>query len=80
MRKYAKKKASHWWKRAMQTLFFTFAVVALLMLAMSVGVIMTGRRLRGSCGGVGSDCACEKEGIPRAQDCPLRKIAEEQAV
>ncbi len=40
---------------------FVFSVVffALAMLAMAVGVILGGRRLRGSCGGPGGEaCAC----------------------
>jgi hypothetical protein len=43
-----------------QTLLLTFAVFAVVVLAMSVGVALTGRSLRGSCGG--PDCVCEAEG------------------
>jgi hypothetical protein len=38
------------------------------MLAMAVGVMATGRRLKGSCGGTGStDCHCEATGVPVEQ-------------
>lgn len=44
---------------------FVFTTVA-----MALGVIATGRRLRGSCGGVANDaCACKRAGAPPA-DCP----------
>jgi uncharacterized protein len=47
----------------METFLPTFALMALMMLAMAVGVIVRGRALRGSCGGVGTDdCLCVKEG------------------
>lgn len=39
-----------------------FLVMALAVLAMSVGVIVSGREIKGSCGGLnnvdGADCAC----------------------
>ena len=39
--------------------------MALLMAMMAVGVIFGGRRLRGSCGGVGGDdCVCDEDGNP----------------
>ncbi len=44
----------------MQTLLLTFAVFLVVVLVMAVGVIFTGRSLRGSCGG--PDCVCEAEG------------------
>jgi hypothetical protein len=44
------------------------AAVAIVMGIMAVGVIMSGRSLRGSCGGVGSgDCACDAAGVPMDQ-------------
>ena len=46
----------------MQTLLLTFAVFAVVVLLMAVGVVVTGRSLRGSCGG--PDCVCESEGKP----------------
>ncbi|MCP4202672.1 MAG: hypothetical protein GY769_12145 [bacterium] len=48
----------------MITLLLTLALVALAMLAMAVGLMMTGRRLRGSCGG--ADCHCLAEGADPA--------------
>lgn len=43
----------------------TVAILAIAMSAMAIGVAITGRRLRGSCGGIGGDCACEKAGGTR---------------
>jgi hypothetical protein len=43
----------------MQTFLATLVVFALAMLAMAVGVVFSGRRLRGSCGGTGEDCSCD---------------------
>jgi hypothetical protein len=46
----------------------TVLLFALAMLAMAVGVMATGRRLKGSCGGTGStDCHCEATGVPVEQ-------------
>ena len=57
----------------MQTLILTVAVIGAAMLAMAVGVIFTGRRLKGSCGGVGGgDCLCEKTGRPKPRECQER--------
>jgi hypothetical protein len=43
----------------MQTLLATFVLLALVMFAMALGVMLTGRRLQGSCGGTpGKACAC----------------------
>ena len=52
----------------MTTVALTIALMAGLMLAMSVGVIFSNRELKGSCGGVGS-CACEDAGLPK--ECEL---------
>lgn len=46
----------------MQTIVLTFAIFVVVVLAMAVGVMVTGRSLRGSCGG--PDCVCESEGKP----------------
>jgi len=55
----------------MQIFLATLAAMGLLMLAMGVGAIFSGRRLRGSCGGVGSpDCECDA--LKRAT-CPRTK-------
>jgi len=42
----------------------TLAGIAIVMAAMAIGVAITGRRLKGSCGGVGGSCECERAGIP----------------
>lgn len=57
------------------------AVVAVVMGLMAVGVIMSGRSLRGSCGGVGSgDCACDAAGVPMDQRaCQARGIMREES-
>ena len=60
---------------AMETLVLTFALLALVMLGMAVGVIFSGRRIKGSCGGLNAigdadHClVCNKEIDP---DSPLR--------
>ena len=43
----------------MQTLLLTIVVIGLLMAAMAVGVIFSGRSLQGSCGGTG-DGTCTR--------------------
>lgn len=48
-----------------------FVIMALAVLAMAVGVLTTGREIKGSCGGLnavdGAECACrgQCEGEPR---------------
>ena len=38
-----------------------FGVMSLVVAGMAVGVMVTGREIKGSCGGVGGgDCACSK--------------------
>lgn len=44
----------------------TIGVVALLMAGMAVGVIFRGKPLKGSCGGTGADCYCERNNLPKA--------------
>ena len=46
----------------MQTLVLTFVLFVVVVLLMAAGVMITGRSLRGSCGG--PDCVCESEGKP----------------
>lgn len=43
------------------TMGLTTALVALLMTGMAIGVIVSNRRLAGSCGGADADCLCEKK-------------------
>lgn len=47
----------------MLVLLLTFGVIGIAMAAMAIGVALSGRQLKGSCGGVGSDCECERAGI-----------------
>lgn len=60
----------------MSTMIFAFAVFVIVMLGMAVGVIFSGRRIQGSCGGLnaieGTDrCViCKREVDP---DSPLRE-------
>ena len=43
----------------------TIGFMGAIMLAMAVGVIFSGKALKGSCGGVGgADCLCANEGKP----------------
>lgn len=50
------------------TLALTIALIGFLMLAMAIGVMFTGRPLKGSCGGVGGECPCDEAGRPGACD------------
>ncbi|MCR9161837.1 MAG: hypothetical protein ACE37F_25625 [Nannocystaceae bacterium] len=43
------------------TVGLTVGLIALLMSGMAIGVIVSNRRLAGSCGGTGADCLCEKK-------------------
>jgi hypothetical protein len=45
------------------TLLLTMALFGGVMAIMAVGVVFAGKRLRGSCGGVG-DCHCTEDGVP----------------
>lgn len=60
----------------MSTMIFAFAVFLIVTLGMAIGVIFTGRRIQGSCGGLnaieGADrCViCKREVDP---DSPLRE-------
>ncbi|MBW2288878.1 MAG: hypothetical protein JRG80_19825 [Deltaproteobacteria bacterium] len=42
----------------METFLAALVVFALAMFAMAIGMLLSGRRLRGSCGGVGDSCHC----------------------
>ncbi len=52
------------------TVGLTVGLIALLMAGMAVGVIVSNRRLAGSCGGTGADCLCEKR---ERGECPNDK-------
>ncbi len=58
------------------TAFFTLMVFGLVVLAMSLGAILQGRRLRGSCGGSGEACSCSPLA---ARHCRLRAARESRA-
>ncbi len=45
----------------METFVATLLFVGAAMGAMAIGVVVSGRRLKGSCGGTGKDCACDDE-------------------
>lgn len=54
------------------TIGLTVGLVALLMTGMAIGVLVSNRRLAGSCGGASADCMCEK----RARgECPMDEAA-----
>jgi hypothetical protein len=44
----------------METFLATFLLFGAVMGAMAVGVMVHGRRLKGSCGGPGADCPCDE--------------------
>ena len=48
----------------MLVFLLTLAGIAIVMAAMAIGVAVTGRRLKGSCGGDGESCECERAGVP----------------
>lgn len=59
----------------MMTVLLSFVLIALIMLAMAIGVIVSGRRLRGSCGG--ASCQCRADGIS-PEHCERDREAEAQ--
>ncbi len=59
----------------MQTFLATFLFFGAVMAAMAIGVMIHGRRLKGSCGGTGGDCPCDEAA---QQECELRRHAEQQ--
>lgn len=60
----------------MMTIVLTFILIAVIMLAMAVGVMVTGRRLQGSCGGPGAHCHCRSEGVS-PELCERQQVAEQ---
>ena len=63
----------------MEAFIVTIVFMGSIMAAMAVGVIFSGRTLKGSCGGVGgADCLCESEGKPLGTcDLPSSSVVEE---
>ncbi|MFO0691022.1 MAG: hypothetical protein U0900_20155 [Myxococcota bacterium] len=57
----------------MQTILATIVVLGLVMAAMAIGVMVSGRRLKGSCG---RECPCSEE---KRRDCSLAAAAEHGA-
>ncbi len=63
----------------MTTFLLTLAAFGILVLAMAVGVIFTGKRLSGSCGGTGAGCTCsptkqrecKEKGVKPHADTPI---------
>ena len=47
----------------MQTLILTFVVFLVAVLVMVIGVLVTGRSLKGSCGGPSCKCVAEGESV-----------------
>ncbi len=48
----------------------TLLVMLVVVIAMSIGVVFSGRRLRGSCGGLASgSCACRDQGLEVGAAC-----------
>ncbi len=60
----------------METFLATLTVFGVVVLAMAVGVIFQGRRLKGSCGGTEGDCTCS---ALAARSCPIRREREAHA-
>ena len=54
----------------MQTFLAALVVFGIAVVVMSLGVMLQGKRLRGSCGGTGRDCHCSNVG---AYTCDTRK-------
>lgn len=52
----------------MQTLILTFVVFLLAVLAMAAGVMVTGRSLKGSCGGPSCKCASDGKDVLACED------------
>ena len=55
---------------SMATYLATLLLFVAVMLAMAIGVLATGRRLKGSCGGTGRDCSCDDAA---RKECALAK-------
>jgi hypothetical protein len=63
----------------MTTFLLTVALVAAAMAAMALGSYVLGRPLRGSCGGVGGNCACEDQGLDVGVDEQGRRVCAREA-
>ena len=56
----------------MQIFLATLLIFGAVMAMMAVGVMIHGRRLKGSCGGTGGDCPCDEAA---RRECALKKEA-----
>ena len=63
----------------MATFFATLVIVGFALLAMSLGVLLQGRRLQGSCGGTGQACKCSPLAARRCALREARQARESQA-
>ena len=52
----------------MLTLLLTFVLFFLAVLAMAVGVLITGRSIKGSCGGPSCECTAEGKDVLSCDD------------
>ncbi len=64
----------------LKMIILTIGAFGLIMLAMAIGVIFQGKALRGSCGGVGSSCACDDAGEPVCDAKKVRDAAADNGV
>ena len=56
----------------MQTLILTFVVFLVAVLAMVIGVLVTGRSLKGSCGGPSCKCVAEGADVTKCGEVETR--------
>lgn len=52
----------------MATLILTFVLFLVAVLAMAAGVVVTGRSLKGSCGGPSCTCAAEGKDVMKCEE------------
>ena len=57
----------------MSTFIATLSVFLVVAFIMAVGVMLGGKRLKGSCGGIGGECPCDE---PAQQACERKRAAE----
>ena len=53
----------------MPTILLTIGVLGAVMFGMAIGVIIAGKRLKGSCGGIANNCGCSDA---QRRDCETR--------
>lgn len=62
----------------MSTFIATFIILAIVIIIMSVGVIVAGRRIKGSCGGLNSIEGLEEACMTCSKPCDKKKQALEK--